>query len=64
MRLCLSLAVSIATSTQIASYELHHEEIIVSGEEMVLMLTYTTPSPARSWDMAGYDSQGEKTLLN
>jgi hypothetical protein len=32
------------------------------------MLTYTTPSSTRSWDMAGYkagyDSQGEKTLLN
>jgi hypothetical protein len=31
---------------------------------MVLMLTRTTPSSTRSWDMAGYDSQKEKTLLN
>jgi len=36
VRLCLSLAVSIATSTQIASCALHHEETIVNGEEMVL----------------------------
>jgi len=64
VRLCLSLAVSIATSAQIASYELHHEEIIVKREEVAMMLTCTTPSFIRSWDMAGYNSQEEETLLN
>jgi len=51
-------------SAQIPSCELHHKESIVSGEEMVLMLTCTTPSSTRSWDMAGYNSQEEETLLN
>jgi hypothetical protein len=31
---------------------------------MVLMLTYTTPSSTRSWDMARYDRQEEENLLD